>query len=916
MPLNIEPPSFGDSGISRFMKDWLDKFRRSLATYSAAIPWGDVDKTGSNLTDIETRNHADLQNLNTASYTHLTAVNHTDLTDAGDTTLHYHSADRARANHTGTQLASTISDFTEAAQDAIGASIVDSASINFTYDDTANTITGVVLPAGIDHGGLSGLGDDDHTQYILANGTRAMTGPWDITVNSGSDALTITQSGSGEALTVIGTQVGDISVDDYIYIATGSPTIGIDISGAQYAVVYDYDVESDLPVGFSVQAGLRPTGTSASVGFQTTATHVPQGASLNVAYGNQANNRYDGSKTINFGRTFNAFTTLEDTFSGTVSKHTNFYSNGLTVGASTGSVTEFIGFEQSNETDTHDLVIAYSSQMTSDTGKWNFYASGNANNAYAGKSRYGSVLAPNATQDVLGTTRQVVGADVPSFVASKLITTETTPSGLFFRPDGLVCYYIGTVAAGTDNISQAALTTAWDISTMQTPSVAALATNPTDLWISQDGTRFFFVRAAAGPVAVVEYKTATIPWDISTLSTASVATPATVTETAPTGIALSDDGLNMYITGTGSNLVEWYVASTPYAFSGVSLAGSFSTGTTGCHGLDVSPCGTRLYLSQATTVRIYEFTTPFDVTTLVLLATLTTVNDAAVIGEASDESTFRGVYMKPDFEYMYLIGATHDKIYQYSTPIYESYTTGLLCHSGDKKVFGDTYQHGNLNLRSRSGLKVLTPAGAASHGWRDLLGTITIKGTGGGGVAANPDYVVYRGGLYTYRFGTIAPNNHLHEAFIEYHIPHDYVPGTDLYLHVHWSQTTVDTGGTAGVPGVAKWYFEVSYADGHGTPGGAADPFVAPITVSVTQQGSTTQYGHMIAEVQFTNNGGTGGLLNSNTIQVDGLVLVRVYRDPGDVADTLNQDTFVHFVDIHYQSNGMATLNKAPNFYE
>jgi len=41
----------------------------------------------------------------------LTAVNKTDLTDAGDSILHFHAADRARANHTGTQLASTISDF-------------------------------------------------------------------------------------------------------------------------------------------------------------------------------------------------------------------------------------------------------------------------------------------------------------------------------------------------------------------------------------------------------------------------------------------------------------------------------------------------------------------------------------------------------------------------------------------------------------------------------------------------------------------------------------------------------------------------------------------------------------------------------------------------------------------------------------
>lgn len=52
--------------------------------------WAYVSKVGSNLTDIETRNHADLQNINTATYTHLSATNATDLTDGGATTLHKH----------------------------------------------------------------------------------------------------------------------------------------------------------------------------------------------------------------------------------------------------------------------------------------------------------------------------------------------------------------------------------------------------------------------------------------------------------------------------------------------------------------------------------------------------------------------------------------------------------------------------------------------------------------------------------------------------------------------------------------------------------------------------------------------------------------------------------------------------------
>jgi hypothetical protein len=51
----------------------------------------------------------------------ISATQKTDLTDGGDTSLHFHAADRARANHTGTQTASTISDFSSAADVRIAA---------------------------------------------------------------------------------------------------------------------------------------------------------------------------------------------------------------------------------------------------------------------------------------------------------------------------------------------------------------------------------------------------------------------------------------------------------------------------------------------------------------------------------------------------------------------------------------------------------------------------------------------------------------------------------------------------------------------------------------------------------------------------------------------------------------------------
>jgi hypothetical protein len=46
-----------------------------------------------------------------------------------------------RANQTGTQTASTISDFTEAAQDAVGGSLANTNTVNLTYNDAGNAIT-------------------------------------------------------------------------------------------------------------------------------------------------------------------------------------------------------------------------------------------------------------------------------------------------------------------------------------------------------------------------------------------------------------------------------------------------------------------------------------------------------------------------------------------------------------------------------------------------------------------------------------------------------------------------------------------------------------------------------------------------------------------------------------------------------
>lgn len=85
----------------------------------------------------------------------------------------------------------------ERAQDAVGGILTDTASVDFTYDDGSDTISAVVLAAGVDHGGLGGLADDDHTQYfqVIGRGSENLTISgadlrWSGTGNIGKSDLT------------------------------------------------------------------------------------------------------------------------------------------------------------------------------------------------------------------------------------------------------------------------------------------------------------------------------------------------------------------------------------------------------------------------------------------------------------------------------------------------------------------------------------------------------------------------------------------------------------------------------------------------------------------------------------------------------------------------------------------------------
>lgn len=212
----------------------------------------------------------------------------------------------------------------------------------------------------------------------------------------------------------------------------------------------------------------------------------------------------------------------------------------------------------------------------------------------------------------------------------------------------------------------------------------------------------------------------------------------------------------------------------------------------------------------------------------------------------------------------------------------------------DTGAFSMFDDNGILVLPKTSGSGIKVDPAAPTFGWKDLVGDITIRDTTN---PVNPTYNVFRGGLRNYQFTV---ND---ECFLMFHMPHDYVPGTDLHIHAHWSHasTTVTSGSVT-------WSFEVIYAKGHNQAA-----FSAPITTSVTQSASTTQYQHMIAEVQLSAASPSASQLNTSLLEVDGLIEVRCYLSANSMNGT--PEPYLKFVDIHYQSTGIPTKNKAPNFY-
>ena len=173
---------------------------------------------------------------------------------------------------------------------------------------------------------------------------------------------------------------------------------------------------------------------------------------------------------------------------------------------------------------------------------------------------------------------------------------DSAPNDIFFKPDGLSMFIMG---ATNDTVFQYTLSSAFDISTATYASksfnVNSQESSPTGLWFKPDGTVMYIIGTSAD--AVFQYTLGTA-WDVSTASYASIFFSIASQESAPVQVNLSADGLTMWILGQTGDDISEYALGTAWNVSTATFVNNFYIGFQ-----EVTPTG--LFVDSTAANRVY-----------------------------------------------------------------------------------------------------------------------------------------------------------------------------------------------------------------------------------------------------------------------------------------------------------------------
>jgi sugar lactone lactonase YvrE len=260
-----------------------------------------------------------------------------------------------------------------------------------------------------------------------------------------------------------------------------------------------------------------------------------------------------------------------------------------------------------------------------------------------------------ATSEALGITQHSPNIawafSTASTAYGKYFTTQSSlvPNGIFFKPDGLAMF-ISCSSGSTQVIQQYSLSQAWDIQSatyIKLFSVASQEGSLQDVAFSSDGTLMFTIGNSSDRVYQYSLSTA---WDVGTASYGGTSFSVASSETNPTGLAFSSDGLYMFIVGYDSDTVRRYALGSSFNISGASASGTFSISAQENFpsGIDFSSDGTIMYIvgSSGNDINQYSLSPAWNIAA------------ASYVGTSSALSpSVLSIRFKPDGKRAFVVGS-------------------------------------------------------------------------------------------------------------------------------------------------------------------------------------------------------------------------------------------------------------------
>lgn len=241
---------------------------------------------------------------------------------------------------------------------------------------------------------------------------------------------------------------------------------------------------------------------------------------------------------------------------------------------------------------------------------------------------------------------------------------ETQLRGIALSSDGTQLYVVGSTS---DAVFAYDLSTAWDVSSgsysSNSFSVSTEDSTPSDIFFKPDGTKMYIIGYTSDRVHQYSLSTA---WDITTASYDSKDALITTQENTPHSLVFNSDGTSFYAAGNTADTIfqydmttAWDVSTASYANKSVSL-----TSIGNINGININPDDDQIYITSSSTdtVYVYDLSTAGDISTA--------TDSGTSFSVASQSTAPQGVIFKTDGSKMYIANFTNNAscaVFQYST---------------------------------------------------------------------------------------------------------------------------------------------------------------------------------------------------------------------------------------------------------